>query len=261
MNRHAGPPAGASGPVVPEPSYAERARTLAHLGRTGTLATLSRKHPGHPFASVMPYALDGQGRPLMLISSMAMHTQNLMADGRASLLVAQPTAGDPLAAARLTLIGEGRTVPKAEVEAARSAYLARHANASYWVDFEDFGFWRLEPVDLYFVGGFGAMDWVSASDYTTASPDPLADVSESILQHMNEDHAAALLAYLRARGSEPAGGEPPDEATMVAVDRLGFKVRLRTGERVHGARIPFPHEVTTAEQCRAAFIEMFRGAR
>jgi len=189
----------------------------------------------------------------MLISSMAMHTQNLMADGRASLLVAQPTAGDPLAAARLTLIGEARTVPKAEVEGARAAYLARHANASYWVDFEDFGFWRLEPVDLYFVGGFGAMDWVSATDYTTAGPDPLADVSESILQHVNEDHGAALLAYLRG-----LGGEPPDEATMVAVDRLGFKVRLRTGERVHGLRVPFPREVTTAGQCREAFIEMFR---
>ena len=251
MNRHAGPPS--AGPVVPEPSYAERARTLAHLGRTGTLATLSRKHPGHPFASVMPYALDERGRPLMLISSMAMHTQNLMADGRASLLVAQPTAGDPLAAARLTLIGEARTVPKAEVEGARAAYLARHANASYWVDFEDFGFWRLEPVDLYFVGGFGAMDWVSATDYTTAGPDPLADVSESILQHVNEDHGAALLAYLRGLGDEP-----PDEATMVAVDRLGFKVRLRTGERVHGLRVPFPREVTTAGQCREAFIEMFR---
>ena len=259
MNRHAGPPAG-SGPAVPEPSYAERARTLAHLGRTGTLATLSRKYPGHPFASVMPYALDERGRPLMLISSMAMHTQNLMTDGRASLLVAQPTAGDPLAAARLTLMGAAQTVPKSELDAARSAYLARHANASYWVDFEDFGFWRLEPSDLYFVGGFGAMDWVPAADYTTAKADPLADISESILQHVNEDHAAALLAYLRGRAGEGAGGDAPDEATMVAVDRLGFRLRLRTGDRVHGIRVAFPREVTTAEQCREAFIEMFRSA-
>jgi heme oxygenase (biliverdin-IX-beta and delta-forming) len=262
MNRHAGPPAGATAPTVPEPSYAERARTLAHLGRTGTLATVSRKHPGHPFASVMPYALDERGRPLMLISSMAMHTQNLVADARTSLLVAQPTAGDPLAAGRLTLMGEARALPKADTDGARAAYLARHANASYWVDFEDFGFWRLEPADLYYVGGFGAMDWVSAADYTAAEPDPLADVSESILQHMNEDHAGALLDYLRGRGGEsPGGGEPPDEATMVAIDRLGFKVRLRTGERVHGIRVPFPGEVTTAGQCRAALIEMFRSAR
>jgi putative heme iron utilization protein len=256
MNRHAGPPAGASVPDVPEPSYAERARTLAHLGRTGTLASLSRKYPGHPFASVMPYALDERGRLLMLISSMAMHTQNLMTDGRASLLVAQPTAGDPLAAARLTLMGTAETVPKAEIDGARAAYLARHANASYWVDFDDFGFWRLEPTDLYFVGGFGAMDWVSASDYMSAKPDPLADASESILQHVNQDHADALLAYLRGRG-----GEPPDEATMMAIDRLGFKVRLRTGERVHGLRVPFPREVTTAAQCREAFIELFRSPR
>ena len=258
MNRHAGPPAGATAPAVPEPSYAERARTLAHLGRTGTLATLSRKHPGHPFASVMPYALDERGRPLMLVSSMAMHTQNLVADARASLLVAQPTAGDPLAAGRLTLMGEARAVPRAESDGARAAYLARHASASYWVDFDDFGFWRLEPGDLYFVGGFGAMDWVSAAEYMAAEPDPLADVSESILQHVNGDHAQALLAYLRGRGGDSReGAPPPDEATMVAVDRLGFKVRLRTGERVHGIRVPFPHEVTTAGQCREALVEMF----
>jgi putative heme iron utilization protein len=259
MNRHAGPPAGATAPAVPEPSYAERARTLAHLGDTATLATLSRKHPGHPFASVMPYALDGRGRPIMLISSMAMHTQNLMADARASLLVAQPTAGDPLAAARLTLMGHARTLPKPEIDVARAAYLARHANARYWVDFEDFGFWRLEPTDLYFVGGFGAMDWVASTDYMAAEPDPLVDVSESILRHMNEDHAGALLAYLRGRGRESTdGGAPPDEATLVAVDRLGFKVRLRTGERVHGIRVAFPREVATAAQCREAFTEMFR---
>jgi putative heme iron utilization protein len=191
---------------------------------------------------------------------MAMHTQNLMTDARASLLVAQPTAGDPLAAARLTLMGEARTVPKVDVDGARSAYLARHANASYWVDFEDFGFWRLEPVDLYFVGGFGAMDWVSAADYKAAAPDPLADISESILQHVNGEHAPALLAYLRGRAVEGAESGPPDDATMVAVDRLGFKVRLRTGDRVHAIRVAFPREVTTADQCRAALIELFRSS-
>src|SRR5437588_54852 len=109
MSRHAGPPRADDAPPIPEPTFAERARTLAYLGRTGTLATLSRRRPGHPFASVMPYALDDAGRPLFLISSMAMHTQNLEADARASLLVLQPDwTGDPLAAGRLTLMGEAR---------------------------------------------------------------------------------------------------------------------------------------------------------
>ena len=76
-------------PPVPEAAFAERARTLMYLGRIGSLSTLSRKQPGFPFGSVMPYGLDDRGRPIFLISTMAMHTQNLQADPRASLLVTQ----------------------------------------------------------------------------------------------------------------------------------------------------------------------------
>ena len=255
MNRHAPTPGAPEAPPVPEPTYAERARTLAHQGRAGTLATVSRKHPGHPFASLMPYALDEQGRPLMLISSMAVHTQNALADPRASLLVTQEAAGDPLAAGRLTVMGEARPVPEADKSGVRAAYLARHVNAAYWVDFDDFSFWRLEPADLYFVGGFAAMDWVSGPEYMAARPDPLADSAESIIKHMNEDHAEALRTLARA-----LAGESADDVTMVSVDRLGFKLRVRSGERVHSVRLPFPHEVTTPGQCREVFIEMLAAA-
>src|SRR5262245_65544357 len=109
MSRHAGSGGEAGPPPLPEPSYAERARTLVHLARAGTLSTLSRRHPGHPFGSVMPYAPDDRGAPLLLISSMAMHTQNLEADPRASLLVTQPGwTEDPLAGGRVTLMEIGR---------------------------------------------------------------------------------------------------------------------------------------------------------
>jgi heme iron utilization protein len=257
MTRHAGPPRAADAPVVPEPTFAERARTLAHLGRTGTLATLSRRHPGHPFGSVMPYALDAGGRPLFLISSMAMHTQNLDADARASLLVTQPDwSGDPLAAGRLTLMGQARRLAREEAGAARAAYLERHARAAYWVDFEDFAFWRLDVLDVYFVGGFAAMDWVTAAEYAAARPDPLVDAAGGIVEHMNRDHADALVAYARH-----FAGEAADEATMVTVDRLGFTLRLRQGERLSSVRIAFPREVTTAAQSREVLIEMLRRAR
>lgn len=257
MNRHAGPPRAADAPAVPEPTYAERARTLAYLGRTASLATLSRRHPGHPFASVMPYALDVDGRPLFLISAMAMHTQNLEADARASLLITQPGwTGDPLAAARLTLMGEARRVPSAETPAVRTAYLARHERARYWADFEDFSLWRMDVADLYFVGGFAAMDWVTAAEYRDARPDPLADVAAGIIEHMNGDHAGALIEYARHFAREGA-----DEATMVAIDRLGFKLRLRQGERLSSVRIAFPSEVLSAEQSRETLITMLREAR
>jgi len=257
MNRHAYPTDVPDTPPVPEPTYAERARTLVYLGRIGTLSTLSRKHPGQPFGSVMPYSLDAQGRPLFLISTMAMHTQNLQADPRASLLVTQPSwTGDPLAAGRVTLMGEARPLTEADAALARQAYLARHSNAAYWVDFEDFSFYRLEIADIYFVGGFAAMDWVSAKDYLDAQPDPLADAAAGIIEHMNGDHADALVTFARV-----LAGAEADEAVMVSVDRLGFKLRLKSGPRLSGARIPFPREVTTTEQCRAVLIEMLRDAR
>ena len=258
MSSHAGPaPQEGAAPPPPEPSYAERARTLVHLGRSGALSTLSRRHPGHPFGSVMPYAPDDHGAPLLLISTMAMHTQNLEADPRASLLVTQPGwADDPLAGGRVTLMGRALRVPAPERAAARERYLERQPRAAYWVDFEDFGFWRLEVSDVYFVGGFAAMDWVTGAGYAVARPDPLADAAEEIVAHMNRDHADALLTLARTHAD--AGAE---EVTMLSVDRLGFRVRVRSGERIHGVRIPFTSEVTTAEACRGAFIEMLGRAR
>ena len=111
-----------AGPSAPEPSFGEQARTLVHLAPSGTLGTLSRRHPGHPFVSVMPYAPDDRGRPLVLISGLAMHTQNLDADPRASLLVVQAGHEDPLAMARVTLMGRAQRLPAADRAAAREAY-------------------------------------------------------------------------------------------------------------------------------------------
>ncbi len=257
MNRHASPVPAPGSPPPPEPTYAERARTLVYLGRVGTLSTLSVKHPGHPFGSIMPYALDGRGRPLFLISSMAMHTQNLQADRRASLFVTQPGwTGDPLAAGRVTLLGEVSRLPAAEIAEARATYLARHPNAAYWVDFEDFGFYSLEVADVYYVGGFAAMDWVLAEEYLAARSDPLADAAAGIIEHMNRDHPDALVTFARV-----LAGVAADEASMVSVDCLGFKLRIKSGQRLHSVRIAFPRDVRTAEECRTVLIEMLRAAR
>ncbi len=153
IRKHAGVGPASDQPTVPEPAFAERARTLMYLGRIGSLSTLSRKQPGFPFGSVMPYGLDDHGRPIFLISTMAMHTQNLQADPRASLLVTQDdTGGDPLGAARVTLVGNVLPIPESEVPEARKLYLQRYANSKYWVDFEDFSFYRMDVVDVYLVG-------------------------------------------------------------------------------------------------------------
>ena len=80
-----GPGPASDQPPVPEPTFAERLRPLVYLGRIGSLSTLSRKQPGFPFGSVMHYGLDDRGRPIILISTMAMHTQNLQSDARADV--------------------------------------------------------------------------------------------------------------------------------------------------------------------------------
>lgn len=242
----------------PEPSYAERARTLVHLGLTGALSTLSRKQPGHPFGSLMPYAPDERGRPIFLISRMAMHTQNLEADPRASLLVTQrPVADeDPLALGRLTLLGIAGRLAEGAVAGAREIYLARHPKAEHWADFADFALWRFEVTGAYFVGGFAAMDWIEPGAYQAARPDPLADSASGIIEHMNRDHADALALFARVLAAEEA-----DEARMVSMDRLGFKLRLRSGSRLHSRRIGFPHEVTSAARCREVLIDMLRECR
>jgi putative heme iron utilization protein len=254
--QHAGGGAPAA-PAVPEPPFAERARTLLHLGRTGTLSTQLRKHAGFPFGSVAPYGIDALGQPSFLISTMAVHTQNLHGDPHASLLVTQPGwTEDPLAGARLTLVGTISAVPADDLEAVRADYLARHENARFWVDFSDFGFYRMAVEDLYYVAGFGAMGWVDAAEYRRASPDPLADHAAGILDHMNADHAEALVLYCRAFAETPA-----DAATMTGIDRMGFRVRARVGDRLQGVRINFPREVHTPMEVRAVLVEMVRQAR
>jgi putative heme iron utilization protein len=205
----------------------------------------------------MPYGLDESGRPTFLISTMAMHTQNLQADPRASLLVAQPEAsGDPLGASRITLIGNVERIPEDDMAEARTLYLARHQNSKYWVDFDDFSFYRMAVIDLYYVGGFGVMGWVEAAQYEHAMPDPLSDAAAGILEHMNADHADALVLLARK-----FAGIEAQEATMISVDRLGFNVRLKTPDRMRGARIAFLREVRSPDETRKVLVEMVKQAR
>ncbi len=246
---------------LPEPTHAERVRTLLALASVGMLSTVSRKHAGFPFGSLMPFALDAGGRPLFLISNMAMHTQNLKADPRASLFVSQTVSqpavdGDPLGSARATLVGGTEPVGDEDLPDARERYLARHENSRYWVDFKDFSFFRLQPVEVYYVGGFGVMGWVTAEDYTLALPDPLATAAAGILAHMNADHVDSMLLLART-----SAGLMATEAAMTAVDRLGFSLRLKTAEGMKGARINFPREVRTAGETRTALVEMVRSAK
>jgi putative heme iron utilization protein len=205
----------------------------------------------------MPYGLDEEGRPIFLISTMAMHTQNLHADPRASLFVTEPDAsGDPLGASRVTLIGTVSRIAELELAVARAAYLTRYPDSKYWVDFEDFFFYRMDVVDVYYVGGFGVMGWVAASEYSQAQSDPLVEHKNDIMDHMNADHKDALILLAKC-----FAGIEAQKAEMTSVDRLGFHLRLKTQDGMHGTRIAFFREVRDSAQTREVFVEMVKQAR
>lgn len=127
--------------------------------------------------------------------------------------------------------------------------------ATTTVDFKDFGFYCLQPQDIYYVGGFGVMGWVTADDYLSAKVDSLADAAPGILEHMNADHVSAMMLLAKV-----LAGLDATEATMTAVDRLGFHLRLKTDDGMKGTRINFLHEVQNSDEARKVLVEMVRAA-
>ncbi|MBV9897363.1 MAG: pyridoxamine 5'-phosphate oxidase family protein [Chloroflexi bacterium] len=145
-----------------------RPPTLSQLlisERYATLATLSISRGGWPFASVVSYATDAHGQPLLLLSELAEHTRNLRSDPRASLLVRETAADDPQASARVTLLG---TLQPDDEAAARQAYVARHPQAEEYLQLADFHTWCLSVTEARYVNGFGDMGWLSGEALRTA---------------------------------------------------------------------------------------------
>jgi heme iron utilization protein len=204
-------------------------------------------------------AIDGAGRPILLISELAEHTGNLRTKPEASILLTEPLGAhdEPLALGRVTLIGRCEKVPAGEVAAARETFLATQPSASYYVDFKDFAFYRLEPEALRYVGGFGRMSWVTPADYAAAEPDPLRSAASGIIAHMNTDHAEACTLYAKAL----AGKTEATSATMTAVDTYGFDLAVRAPSGPLAARVAFDEPVTTADGARRAMIALLARAR
>jgi len=256
---HARPSSAAPAPLYDEnvatPTHAERARTLVTQQKTGTLCTLAAEPAGYPYGSFVTVALN-QGHPVFLISEMAEHTKNLRGDTRASLLVAEGGADDPLANGRVTLLGHCRPL-SAPCPEAREAFLSVHPNASYYADFKDFNFWQLTVESVRYIGGYGRMSWVQTEDFLAAEPDPLASAAAGIISHMNADHADALIAYCHAfsRATET------ERVVMTSVDRYGFEMSVETSEGPRPVRLAFPEPISTSTEARKALVAMLEQAR
>lgn len=247
MTNDAPPAAGADA----RRDWAAEARGLVRAAMTATLATLDRDD-GTPYASLVAVATLHNGSPLLLLSKLALHTRNALADARVSLLVDRREGVEgALTGPRVTLTG--RLSPTMGPRA-RSRYLGRHPGAAMYADFGDFAFYEMTIARAYFIGGFGRITPLPAAELLEPvdGAGDLLEAEASVLSHMNEDHAAAVA--LMARMLDNAGDGP---WRLTGVDPGGCD--LVSGNR--GLRLTFPHRVATADEVRRVFIALVAQAR
>ncbi|WP_415753433.1 HugZ family protein [Pseudomonas leptonychotis] len=223
----------------------KHARELLLKEYRGVLSTHSKAMPGFPFGSVVPYCLDEQGHPLILISRIAQHTHNLKQDAKCSLLVGERGADDVQAVGRLTLLAEAQLLhDAAQIEAAAQRYYRYFPDSQGHHRVHDFDFWRLQPVRGRYIGGFGAIHWL---DQVTLG-NPFAGDSEiSMVEHMNSDHCRAIAHYVAL-----AGLPNHVPAELAGIDSEGF--HLRIGQALYW--LAFPAPCKTAVEVRQALVAL-----
>jgi putative heme iron utilization protein len=226
------------------------AKHLLRTIRAGALATLDRAD-GTPFASLTTVATDSDGSPLLLMSQLSAHTQNLQQDPRASILLAQAGKGDPLAHPRLTVIGRATVDREPRL---RERFLARHPKARLYADFGDFSFWRLEIERAHLNGGFARARDLDGSEIRTdlSGADDLLAAEADAVAHMNADHREALALY-----ATRLSGAPSSDWRATGLDPEGMD--LAAGDLT--ARTPFRRRVTTADDLRRHLKELADAAR
>jgi heme iron utilization protein len=249
------PPLAESAPA-PRRTAAEEARALVASTNVATLATHSSD--GYPWASLVAFGSLGDGSPVLFVSRLAEHARNLEGDGRASLVVADPSPRkDVLASGRVGLAGTAERPAEELADTARDVYVAAVPSAKAYLDFRDFSLWVLRVERVRWVGGYGRMDSVDAESYTAAEADPVARTAAAAKAHLNDDHADALLVMAQALG----GYLDATAATCTSIDRYGLDLELDTPRGPSSTRIGFAERVTAADGLRAATVEVARRAR
>ena len=228
-----------------------RARQAARKSTKAALATL-QENTGAPYNSLVTVALDQAGCPIFLLSDLALHTKNIKADARASVLF-DDTGGlsDPLEGVRVSYMG--RIVKSSEEEDARR-FLARHPDAQMYSEFADFSYYRLEPEQAHYIAGFGQIYTLDAESFVLGSDAAAAfgDAEPSIIEHMNEDHADAMALYATA-----LLGAPDGDWRMSGCDADGCDLVCDAGR----VRLEFPETLPRPGHARVVFKELADKAR
>lgn len=225
-------------------SNARAARQMLRAHRYGALCTLSQKFNGHPFGSIVPYLVEHDGSLLILISTLAEHTRNILHDPRVSLVTHSQDNPDIQSQGRITVVGAAQ--PVADKLQTGKRYLRYFPEAQNIFAMADFSFYRIVPQTLRFIGGFGRIHWVAANSYLLPSYS-LIGQEDDVIAHMNADHCDTLRRYCQQSHQCEALA-----AEMVGIDCDGFD--LRADGRI--LRFDFAEAVLDAQQARHALVAM-----
>jgi putative heme iron utilization protein len=230
------------------------ARSLLRRSRQGALATLVMGS-GDPYCSLVNVATDPEGAPILLISRLALHTGNILADSRVSLMLDERAEGDPLEGSRIMLAGRAEEASGEDAQILRRRYLNAHPSAEVFVDFKDFSFFRIRPTGAHLVAGFGRIVDLSPAQFLTDISDSsaLLEAEQGAIEHMNADHLEATNLYAtRLLGAEVADwrctGCDPDGIDLAAGAKT---LRLDFPERVTGPGALRKILVRLADEARA----------
>ena len=184
--------------MQPSPDFdaARLARSLLRRSRQGALATLT-PGSGDPYCSLVNVASHPDGSPILLISRLALHTRNLLGDGRLSLMLDERVEGDPLEGSRIMLAGVAEQASGDDVAILRRRYLNAHPSSEVFVNFKDFSFFRIRPTGAHLVAGFGRIVDLKPEQFLTEISDAasLLEAEQGVLDHMNADHHEAMNLY------------------------------------------------------------------
>lgn len=216
---------------------ARLARSLLRRRRQGALATLMAGD-GDPYCSLVNVASHADGSPILLISRLALHTKNILADSRVSLMLDERTAGDPLEGARIMVAGRAEAAGASDLDLLRRRYLNAHPSAEAFANFKDFSFFRIAPSGAHLVAGFGRIVDLRPEQFLTDISDaaPLLEAEQDAIEHMNADHRDAMQLYAtrlcgaeaadwRCTGCDPDGMDMEADGTTL---RLDFPRRIVT---------------------------------
>ena len=235
---------------TPDFDPAVAAKKLLREGRSGALATLMQAS-GDPYCSLVNVATATDGAPLLLISRLAVHTKNVLADPRVSLMIDERKAGDPLQGARIMLMGTAAVTSDRD---ARRRYLERQPEAQMFAGFADFAFYRMTLKGAHLVAGFGRIVDLNPQDILTETGDAaeLVAVEPEIVAHMNGEHADAVRLF-----ATKLLGAPDGQWRCVGCDPEGLELQL---ERT-ALRLPFPQRVGAPSVLRHVLKQMAEDAR